>query len=146
MNTVNSLGDGSLFLARNKCHQVFLKPFLKADKLKEQIDEEILKVRKLLQSEESEVVALQTVVKMRMSINNMLAYFKVYFLLMNKIIYDLETPTCQYDYIVLQATENAVEFYERFGFVRVGAVARYEEVVPNDNEGEVIMHDTSSEC
>jgi hypothetical protein len=57
-------------------------------------------------------------------------------LLMNKIIYDMETPSCQYDYIVLQATENAVEFYERFGFVRVGAVARYEEVVPSDHEGE----------
>ena len=57
-------------------------------------------------------------------------------LLMNKIIYDLEASGSQYDYIVLQATENAVEFYERFGFVRVGAVARYEEISTEENEGE----------
>ena len=30
----------------------------------------------------------------------------------------------QYDYIVLQATDNAVGFYENEGFVRVGAIAR----------------------
>ena len=57
-------------------------------------------------------------------------------LLMNKIIYDLEASSSQYDYIVLQATENAVEFYERFGFVRVGAVARYEEISTEENEGD----------
>ena len=36
----------------------------------------------------------------------------------------------------LKATENAVEFYERFGFVRVGAVARYEEISTEVNEGD----------
>jgi predicted GNAT family N-acyltransferase len=54
--------------------------------------------------------------------------------LMNKIIHDLSQSSSKYEYIVLQATENAVEFYERFGFVRVGAVARYEELVPSDDE------------
>eukprot|EP00960_Hanusia_phi_P033469 750467-Hanusia_phi.AAC.3 len=29
-----------------------------------------------------------------------------------------------YDYIILQATDNAISFYERMGFVRVGAIAR----------------------
>jgi predicted GNAT family N-acyltransferase len=31
----------------------------------------------------------------------------------------------QYDYVVLQATVGSRSFYERFGFVRVGAVCRY---------------------
>jgi len=30
----------------------------------------------------------------------------------------------QYDYVVLQATENAVKFYEAMGFIRVGTIAR----------------------
>eukprot|EP00978_Attheya_sp_CCMP212_P010573 scaffold25708_cov43-Attheya_sp.AAC.1 len=34
-----------------------------------------------------------------------------------------------YDYVVLQATKMAIPFYERYGFVRVGAVTRL-----NDNE------------
>lgn len=33
----------------------------------------------------------------------------------------------QYEYVVVQATENAVPFYESRGFIRVGAIARYEE-------------------
>ena len=66
-------------------------------------------------------------------------------LLMNKIIYDLEASSSQYDYIVLQATENAVEFYERFGFVRVGAVARYEEIVTEENEDESTEDEEESE-
>jgi LysM domain len=32
------------------------------------------------------------------------------------------TPTQNYDYVVLQATENSIPFYESIGFVRVGAV------------------------
>ena len=56
--------------------------------------------------------------------------------IMKKIIYDLEAPSSKYDYVVLQATENAVEFYERFGFVRVGAVARYEKLDGSDNDSE----------
>jgi len=32
----------------------------------------------------------------------------------------------EYDYVVLQATPIAISFYERFGFVRVGAIATYE--------------------
>ena len=35
----------------------------------------------------------------------------------------------KYDYLVLQATKMAIPFYEREGFVRVGAVAKF-----NDNE------------
>eukprot|EP00968_Pinguiococcus_pyrenoidosus_P017075 scaffold1661_cov251-Pinguiococcus_pyrenoidosus.AAC.15 len=33
----------------------------------------------------------------------------------------------QYDFVVLDSTEGAVPFYERYGFRRVGAVARYEQ-------------------
>ena len=42
------------------------------------------------------------------------------------IIDQLESPDSKYQWLVLQASENAVTFYERFGFVRVGAVARYD--------------------
>ena len=56
--------------------------------------------------------------------------------IMKKIIHDLEAPSSKYQYVVLQATENAVEFYERFGFVRVGAVARYEKLEGSDSETE----------
>ena len=38
---------------------------------------------------------------------------------------ELSKEDCQYHYIVLQSTENSVPFYEKKGFVRVGAVARY---------------------
>lgn len=37
--------------------------------------------------------------------------------------------TRQYDFVVVQATENAVPFYESRGFVRVGAIAKYEQKV-----------------
>jgi len=30
-----------------------------------------------------------------------------------------------YDYVVLQATPSSVSFYEKFGFIRVGAIAKY---------------------
>ncbi|KAH9261840.1 hypothetical protein BASA81_000496 [Batrachochytrium salamandrivorans] len=51
----------------------------------------------------------------------------------------------QYEYVVVQATENAVPFYESRGFIRVGAIARYEErgtdavvpTIPEDDEDEV---------
>ena len=39
----------------------------------------------------------------------------------------------QYDFVVLQATNNSIPFYESMGFVRVGAVARYN-LAPADNE------------
>ena len=42
------------------------------------------------------------------------------------ILEELEKPDSQYDYCVCQATDNAVPFYESLGFVRVGAIARYE--------------------
>ena len=32
-----------------------------------------------------------------------------------------------YDYIVLQSTKMAIPFYERYGFVRVGAVNRFQD-------------------
>ena len=35
----------------------------------------------------------------------------------------VENP--KYDFVVLQATPSSLSFYERFGFVRVGAVCRY---------------------
>ena len=46
--------------------------------------------------------------------------------LLRLIIEELEKPDSQYDYCVCQATDNAVPFYESLGFVRVGAVARYD--------------------
>ena len=46
------------------------------------------------------------------------------------ILDDLEAPESPYDFVVLQATENAVPFYESQGFVRVGAVARYHDLDP----------------
>eukprot|EP00924_Labyrinthula_sp_SR-Ha-C_P007505 snap_masked-scaffold_24-processed-gene-5.14-mRNA-1 protein AED:0.11 eAED:0.13 QI:0/0/0/1/1/1/2/0/797 len=45
--------------------------------------------------------------------------------LVDMVLEELRNEECVYDYVVLQATENAVEFYEKMGFVRVGAVARY---------------------
>ena len=42
------------------------------------------------------------------------------------LLEELEKPDSQYDYCVCQATDNAVPFYESLGFVRVGAVARYD--------------------
>jgi len=45
--------------------------------------------------------------------------------LVQLIIEELESEDSPYHYIVLQATENSVPFYESQGFVRVGAVARY---------------------
>lgn len=48
--------------------------------------------------------------------------------LVELVIEDLEcmkpTPKANYDYVVLQATDNSIPFYESLGFVRVGAVMR----------------------
>ena len=63
------------------------------------------------------------------------------------------TPVAHYDYVVLQATDNSIRFYESLGFVRVGALtaedtpagamgsprrpplrAKPEECTPNDND------------
>eukprot|EP00960_Hanusia_phi_P064608 765843-Hanusia_phi.AAC.1 len=43
--------------------------------------------------------------------------------LLGLMLEDLEKSQ-DYDYVVLQATENAIKFYERFGFIRVGAIAK----------------------
>ena len=53
--------------------------------------------------------------------------------LVKLIIEELEQPDSPYNYIMLQATENSVPFYESQGFVRVGAVARYvgDDAVPS---------------
>jgi hypothetical protein len=47
--------------------------------------------------------------------------------LLKLILEELEQPNSPYDHVVLQASENSVGFYEHHGFVRVGAIARYEE-------------------
>lgn len=44
--------------------------------------------------------------------------------LVNLVIEELETSG-EYDWIVLQATADSQPFYQRLGFVRVGAIARY---------------------
>ena len=38
---------------------------------------------------------------------------------------ELEASNSNFDYAVLQATDNSIPFYESLGFKRVGAVARY---------------------
>ena len=35
--------------------------------------------------------------------------------------------THSYDYLVLQATDNAIGFYEKMGFMRVGAISKPDE-------------------
>eukprot|EP00946_MAST-07B_sp_MAST-7B-sp1_P000890 g890.t1 len=56
--------------------------------------------------------------------------------LLQLVIDELEAPGGKYQWIVLQASENAVSFYERFGFVRVGAVARYDPHKPRKESKE----------
>ena len=46
--------------------------------------------------------------------------------LLQLLIEELETGD-KYDYLVLQATDNAIGFYEKMGFTRVGAVSRPDE-------------------
>lgn len=46
-----------------------------------------------------------------------------------------------YDYVVLEATESARPFYEKFGFVRVGAVCKYgneKDVVSENGEVQIV--------
>ena len=45
--------------------------------------------------------------------------------LLSMVIDELEQPESPYEFVVLQATENSVPFYEKHGFVRVGGIARY---------------------
>ena len=54
--------------------------------------------------------------------------------LLQLIIDQLEAPDSKYQWLVLQASENAVSFYEKFGFVRVGAVARYDSAEKKEDE------------
>ena len=44
--------------------------------------------------------------------------------LVELIVEEMESKN-EYDFIVLQAADNSIGFYERMGFVRVGAVAKY---------------------
>lgn len=45
--------------------------------------------------------------------------------LVDLVIREMEKEASPFHFIVLQSTENSVPFYEKKGFVRVGAVARY---------------------
>ncbi|GBG25086.1 High mobility group protein [Hondaea fermentalgiana] len=45
--------------------------------------------------------------------------------LVKLVLDELESTDSPYHYVVLQATENSVPFYESQGFIRVGAIARY---------------------
>jgi hypothetical protein len=49
--------------------------------------------------------------------------------LLRKAIEDIRksenSDNCKYEYVVLQATEGSRKFYEKMGFLRVGAVCRY---------------------
>jgi len=45
--------------------------------------------------------------------------------LLEKTLQRLESPTSQYRYVVTHATHGSIPFYEKLGFVRVGAVVRH---------------------
>jgi hypothetical protein len=47
--------------------------------------------------------------------------------LLKLVLEEMEQPSSPYNHVILQASENSVGFYEHHGFVRVGAIARYEE-------------------
>ena len=70
--------------------------------------------------------------------------------LLRTLIHELETtsmckPTimANYDYLVLQATDNSIPFYESMGFVRVGAIMLEEDQNHNSEEdhSETMNHD-----
>ena len=46
--------------------------------------------------------------------------------LLQLLIEELETGD-KYDFLVLQATDNAIGFYEKMGFTRVGAISKPDE-------------------
>eukprot|EP00466_Bigelowiella_natans_P006997 jgi/Bigna1/70028/fgenesh1_pg.10_\ len=55
--------------------------------------------------------------------------------LVEAVIHDLERSNEHlYDYIVLQATKASIKFYERMGFVRVGALCRHERTNSEDDD------------
>ena len=67
-------------------------------------------------------------------------------LLLDAVIEELvNSKDRQYDYLVCQATENAVPFYESRGFVRVGAIARYEQKLPESEFRSVEIDETKHE-
>ena len=47
--------------------------------------------------------------------------------LLKLVLEELEQPGSPFEYVVLQASENSIKFYEHHGFIRVGALARYED-------------------
>ena len=50
---------------------------------------------------------------------------------------DIERQGC-YEFVVLEATETSRPFYEKFGFVRVGAVCKYGKKEDFDDEANVV--------
>ena len=46
-------------------------------------------------------------------------------LLMEKLLEQLEAPDSQYRFVVTHATHGSIPFYEKLGFVRVGAIVRH---------------------
>lgn len=53
------------------------------------------------------------------------------------LVLDQLRDSGNYDYVVLQATDQAIEFYERIGFAKIGAVASFEGTTfaPDDADG-----------
>jgi len=51
---------------------------------------------------------------------------------------------CNYDYVVLQATDNSIAFYESMGFVRVGAVVKDESVRSSRQDSSTSSSDEES--
>jgi len=47
--------------------------------------------------------------------------------LLKLMLEELEAASSPYEYVILQASENSIRFYEHHGFTRVGALARYED-------------------
>lgn len=66
--------------------------------------------------------------------------------LLRTLIHELETSTkptimANYDYLVLQATDNSIPFYESMGFVRVGAIMLEEDQNNNSDESSESMNE-----
>mmetsp|Transcript_1550 Transcript_1550/g.2686 ORF Transcript_1550/g.2686 Transcript_1550/m.2686 type:complete len:907 (+) Transcript_1550:151-2871(+) len=62
-------------------------------------------------------------------------------LLLRMVLEDIRRAN--YKFVVLQATEGSRSFYERFGFVRVGAVCSYDATTTSSNTNTITATDTT---
>jgi len=64
--------------------------------------------------------------------------------LVKAVVDELEVPSALHEFIVIHATDNAIPFYERNGFVHVGAVARHERKQKKSEEDDRNVASTGS--